>query len=260
MPRFRRLTLLAGLAVTALFLGGCVYLHLLQLKLQLAHFDRNFVVDTHDGLALTFKHPMLLDEDVEQFFRWVPDSRQRIGTAEKWHFAWEKQANPAEHEASSVELAFDLFFVDHKLVKVVAPERFFAATMPKSLALSALRSLGHANIDRKKRRADSTISSQELQNAAADRFLTGKGLLDALGEPGTRVRKDGTEIWRYQFAPVSQRQKFGDSGVVDVTFTLDAVTQKVRLMQGHTMFGSITFDTTHTGSGATGNMRAALPE
>ena len=249
--------LLAGLAATALLFSGCVYLHLLQLKLQLAHFDKNFAVDTHDGVALTFNHPMLLDEDVESFFKWVPDSRQRIGQVEKWHFAWVKD-KPAG-ESDTVELAFDLFFIDHKLVKIVAPERFFAATMPKSLALAALRSLGHAEVNKENRSASSTISSQELQTAAADRFLTGDGLRDALGPPNTRSTKGDTLEWHYRFSPISQRQKFGDSGVVDVTFTLDAATRKVKVMKGRTMFGSIVFDTTHVGPNDTGTMHAALP-
>jgi hypothetical protein len=258
--RFRRSIFLAGLAAVALVLSGCVYLRLLQLKLQLRDFEKNFAVATQEGLALTFNHPVLFDEDVETFFHWVPDSRQRIGSAEKWHFAWVKHAAEPERGESSAEIAFDLYFNDHKLVKVVAPERFFAATMPKSLALAALRSLGHANVDQKKRTADSTIGSAELQSAAADRFLSEDGLLEALGKPTSIVTREGAVEWRYEFAPISSRQRFGDSGVVEVTFTLDAVTRKVRLMRGRTVFGSIVFDTTYVDGDATGNMRAALPE
>jgi hypothetical protein len=259
VPRLR-LLIAAVLAAATLLLGGCVYLHLLELKLQLAHFEKNFAVDTRDGLALTFRNPMLFDEDIEQFFKWVPDSRRRLGAVEQWHFAWVKEKAAGDTDTDSVELAFDLFFTDHKLVKIVAPERFFAATMPKSLALAALRSLGHADVDREKRSASSSISSQELQAAAADRFLTEDGLLDALGPPGTRVVREETEEWHYQFAPVSPRQKVGDSSTVDVTFTLDAATRKVKLMKGRTMFGSIVFDTTHVGPNDSGNMHTALPK
>lgn len=256
----RRFVLRCTVAGGLLLLSGCVYLHLLQLKLQLLNFEKNFAVDTRDGLALTFNHPMLLDEDVASFFNWVPDSRQQIGTAEKWHFAWVKDKAAGSTETDVVELEFDLYFTDHKLVKIVAPERFFAATMPKSLALAALRSLGHADVNKEKRSASSTIGSQDLQAAAADRFLTEDGLLEALGEPGTRTAKDNAEEWHYTFAPASARQRFGDSGAVDVTFTLDPATRKVRLMKGRTMFGSIVFDTTHVGPNDTGTMHAALPQ
>lgn len=261
MSRRPRTLLLIALGAIALLFSGCVYLRLLQLKLQLGDFEKNFAVDTRDGLALTFKNPMLLDEDVEKFFRWVPDGRQKSGTAEKWHFAWIKDSAPAEAAQPPVEITFDLFFSEGKLVKIVAPEKFFAATLPKSLALAGLRSLGHAKVDKEKRRADSTISSDELKDAAADRFLTRTGMLEALGQPSSPpTTKDDLEVWRYQFSPISKKQRFGDSGVIEVTFTLDPATGKVRLMDGKTMFGRIVFDTTNVGPGATGTMKTALPK
>lgn len=260
MPRRSRVLRLIVLGALTLLCGGCVYLRLLQLKLQLSDFDKNFAVDVRDGLALTFKNPVLLDEDVEAFFHWVPDTRQKIGTAEKWQFAWIK--DPAADEAGQppLQIGLELFFSEHKLVKIVAPERFFAATIPKSLALAALHSLGHAKIDEKKREASSTIGTEALQTAAADRFLSRPGLLAALGRPTTQTAKEGIEEWHYQFSPISKRQRFGDSGVVNVAFTLDATTGKVRVMKGRTMFGEITFDTTNVGPGATGTMNTALPK
>lgn len=261
MPRRPRLLLLLAFAAIALLGGGCVYLRLLQLKLQLGDFDQNFAVDTRDGLVLTFKHPVILDEDVEKFFHWVPDARQRSGTAEKWHFGWVKDAAPDAAGQPPVEIGLDLIFNEGKLVKLIAPEKFFAAALPKSLALAGLRSLGHAKIDREKRRADSTISSDELKDAAADRFLTRPGLLEALGQPSAPPTAKGAwEMWRYQFSPFSKKQRFGDSGVIEVTFTLDPATGKVRVMDGKTMFGRIVFDTTHVGPGATGTMNTALPK
>ncbi len=250
--------LLIALGAVTLLCGGCVYLRLLQLKFQLGDFDKNFAVDTRDGLALTFRHPVLLDEDVEEFFHWVPDTRQRSGTAEKWQFAWIKAPAADEAGQPSLRIGLELFFSGHKLVKIVAPEKFFAATMPKSLAVAALRSLGHAKIDRDKRQAASTIGAEDLQNAAADRFLSRPGLIDALGQPSTRTGKDGLEEWHYQFSPASKQQRFGDSSMVDVTFTLDPATGKVRLMKGRTMFGGFVFDTTNIGPDAKGTMNAAL--
>jgi hypothetical protein len=260
MPRRPRSLLLLALGAVTLLCGGCVYLRLLQLKLQLGDFDQNFAVDSRDGLTLTFKNPVLLDEDVEKFFHWVPDARQRSGTAEKWHFAWVKEPAPGEAGQPPVEIGFDLFFSGQKLVKIFAPEEFFAASMPKSLAVAALRSLGHAKVDQDKRQAASTIGSEELQTAAADRFLSRPGLLAALGQPSTRTTKEGLEEWHYQFSPFSKRQRFGDSGVVDVNFTLDPATGKVRLMKGRTMFGGFAFDTTNIGPSAKGTMNAALPK
>jgi hypothetical protein len=128
--------------------------------------------------------------------------------------------------------------------------------MPKTLALAAIRSLGHASVDKEKRRADSQISACDLEAAAADRFLTETGILAALGAP---VEKRGTATapeWWYHFTPGSSHQHFGDGGAVDMTFTLDASTHRVLLMKGKTAFGSVNFDTTKTAQG--GNMHTGF--
>lgn len=253
----RRLVLVASVVACALLLSGCVYLRLLQLKWQLADFDRHFAVESGDGLAVTFRNPVLLDEDVERFFRWVPEERTRVGRAERWRFRWVKPESRADGGRPPAEFVVELMFVNRKLVKFSAPETFFAATIPKSLALAALRSLGDAKVDRKARRAESVIEPADLQMAAADPFLSAAGLREALGAPTVRSHVDGFEEWRYEFAPASARQRAGDSGVVEVRFTLDPATERVRRMQGRTVFGAVVFDTTNVGPRATGTMQVA---
>jgi hypothetical protein len=259
-PSGQRRFLPLVLIVASLLLGGCVYIRLLQLRIQLGDFDKNFTVDARDGLTLTFKNPILLDEDMERFFKWVPDSRERSGVGEKWHFAWVKKPPVEDVVQEPLEVGLDVFFTEHKVVTISAPERFFAVSMPKSLALGALMSLGHSKVNQEKRQADGTIDSQVLQSAAADRFLSRSGLLAALGRPTSVTLDKGCEEWNYDFLPVSKRQRFGDSGTVYIHFTLDSDTGKVRIMKGRTMFGGIVFDTTKVGPGATASLNAGLPQ
>lgn len=254
-PRIRAL---AVLLVAALLVSGCVYLRLLQLKLQLGDFDRNFAVQTEDGLTLSFKHPVLRDRDVESFFNWSPATKERVGTAERWRFRWVKDRVEADGEAPPVELSIDVLFADGKLVRLHAPERFFAATMPKALALAAVKSLGGAKVDKSARRAESTIGGDALQVAAADRFLTRDGVLEALGAPVADLGTPERPEWRYRFVPASAQQRFGENGNVDVTFTFDPASGRVLLMKGRTVFGEMHFDTTKVGAGSTGTMRAGL--
>lgn len=261
LPMFRlpRWVAAAALVVLVFALSGCVYIRLLQLKHQLADFDRNFEVETGEGLSIICKNPVLLDEDVETFFHWVPDSRRQINTAERWDFRWVKDRVAADGDRPPAEISVDLVFSNHKLVKLHAPENFFAATLPKSLALAALRSLGGAKVDRGNRRADSTLASEDLATAAADRFLTEDGVTAALGAPVTRAGSAAEPEWQYRFTPVSKHQRFGDSGVLEVLFRFDPATHHVRLMKGKTAFGAIVFDTTHVGPGDTGHMVSGLP-
>lgn len=250
----------AVLVLLTLTLTGCVYLRLLQLKLQLRDFERNFDVQTAEGLTLTMKNPVLLDEDIEQFFHWRPETRKRIGSAERWEFRWVKDNVPADGDRPPVELSLDLLFADHKLTKLHAPETFFVATVPKALALSALHSLGGAKVDKAKRTAESTIGGNALAEAASERFLNQEGVKAALGEPVDVIPDEAKPKWHYGFHPASPQQRFGDTGVVEVTFTFDARTHRVLLMDGKTVFGRIVFDTTHVGPNDTGTMNTALPK
>jgi hypothetical protein len=239
--------LAAALILLTLTLTGCVYLRLLQLKLQLRDFDRNFDVQTTEGLTLTMKNPVLLDDDIEEFFHWRPETRKKIGSAERWEFRWTKDRVSADGDRQPVELSFDLLFVEHKLTKLHVPETFFVATVPKRLAISSLRSLGGARVDKARRTAESTIGSDALAEVASERFLSEDGIKAALGEPMEVVADEARPKWHYRFHPVSPQQRLGETGLIEVTFTFEAATHRVWLMDGKTAFGRIIFDTTQTG-------------
>jgi hypothetical protein len=83
-PGWRIPVLLAG-ALGCLTLSGCIYLRLLELRNQLAAFDRYFEADLREGVKITCRKPVLLDGDMA-FFRLVPESRERVGVAERWQF------------------------------------------------------------------------------------------------------------------------------------------------------------------------------
>jgi len=116
--------LLAG-ALVCLLLGGCIYLRLLELRNQLASFDRYFEADLRDGVKITCRKPVLLDEDMA-FFKLVPEARERVGAAERWHFRWVKAYAVADENPRNYEVAVDFIFVDHRLTRVILPERLFA--------------------------------------------------------------------------------------------------------------------------------------
>jgi len=88
-PRVTALVLM----VATLLLSGCVYLRLLELKLQLGKFDEYFALQTNDGLAIICHTPVLRTDDV----RWIglkPESTKKLGRAEHWQVRWVKQLPP----------------------------------------------------------------------------------------------------------------------------------------------------------------------
>ena len=229
-----RIITLVLLTALTLLSTGCVYLRLLQFKHQLARFDRHFEADIRDGLKLTCKSPVLLDEDLT-FFRLAPESRQRTGVAERWHFGWIKANLAAADDRGEHELTADFIFVDRKLVRVILPERFFAF-FPKPLFLTVLRSLGHAEIDRERRTVRSTVDEKRDGTAGSPPPLTQADLSAMLGAPLEMLPDETGPQWHYRYHAASPAQR---SGRIDITLTLDRATQRVQRIKGRVFDATI---------------------
>jgi hypothetical protein len=228
-----------ALATWSLALGGCVFLRLLQVKNQLAEFDRYIETDLRDGLKITFKKPVLLDEDFEGFFKWIPEKRERLNSAEKWHFRWLKDHVAADGERPPYALEFDVLFADHKLTKIMVTESFFAAVLPKHLAVGFMRSMGRAKVDQKNRSATTTLEDRDVDPKAEEPPLTREGVTALLGTPVSVIGDDASPQWYYKFSPATN-QRMGRNGEIEATFSFDAATGRVRQLQGKTPWGAMT--------------------
>jgi hypothetical protein len=223
---------LAPLLAAGLLLGGCVYLRLLELKHQFANFDRFFAVDDTNGLTLTLQKPVLQVEDLA-FFDLAPETETRLGVALRWHVRWIKDYTMPHERPEDYEVAADFIFVEGKLRRVHLPERIFAF-VPKSLILSALRSLGHASVDKAKQSASAALPSSEGLP------LTRADLLHFLGAPlDTQRRNDGRLLVHYRYTGVSTSRP---AGKIDFTFVLDAATGAVLHLQGRMKHAVLEFD------------------
>ncbi|HSY53101.1 MAG TPA: hypothetical protein VK785_01570, partial [Opitutaceae bacterium] len=190
-------------------LGGCVYLRLLELKHQLADFDQYFAVNETDGLAFTLKQPVLLTDDMA-FLEVAPESVDQLGAAVRWHLRWIKDYAVAGEKAEDYEVTADFTFMDGKLARVHLPERVFSFVQ-KSFVLQALRSLGHARIDKSKHSASTALDPLGLTP------LTRADLLRFLGAP-LDTHHDGSRLlMHYRYTNVCTTQV---PGKIDFIFTL----------------------------------------
>jgi len=234
--RLRRGALAAAGAAACLLLGGCIYLRLLELKHQLADFDHYFAVDLHDGLKLTCREPVLLDEDMA-FFHLAPESRQRAGVAERWHFRWVKANTAPGEDPRNYEMAVDFIYVNHKLTSVLLPERFFTF-MPKPFFLAMVKAFGQANVDEARRTASASVHLDLGPDQAPPR-LSRADLTAMLGAPLETRETPAGLLWRYRYQAASRDQH---SGWIDVTFMLDPATHAVRHIHGVVFNGRIDLD------------------
>lgn len=146
-----RIALLALLCTAVLSTSGCVFLRLLELKNQLAEFDRNFAVDHEDGLTLRFLHPVLLERDM-----WLlglpPTLREPSATGVTWTLIFEKLHPAPPSEPPEFDLSVTLRFAEGKLAAFHLGEEYFAL-IPKQAVLMTIKSLGKVEIDTAGRQA-----------------------------------------------------------------------------------------------------------
>lgn len=229
-------TVAVGLAALALlFLGGCVYLRLLEFKRQLADFDRHFTLKTEDGLRLVCLTPVVLAED----FRWLgftPESVEKRGQAERWSIRWTKQLPPGVKESAPHDIELQLVFVDGKFTRLFLPERFFAF-VPKPFFTGLLRSLGQASVDRSRRLAEVNFSRPERDALTARVMATSLAML--LGLPTEKTVGTTHTTLRYRYTPVPPESK---NGTVDMQFTFDTATGQLQRLHGRSPIGQISFN------------------
>lgn len=227
--RSGRHVIAAALLALGLLLGGCVYLRLLEVKHQFAAFDRNFAVQTADGVRITCLHPVLLSDDV----RWiglVPEKTKSTGRAQLWQVRWVKQLPPGVHDTGEFDIQIELTFVEDKLTRVAIPERYFAL-MPKAFLLDLLRSLGGAAVDRNQRSIEATLAGARPDLPKIEKLL---------GRPTARNTRGAQTLMRYRYVPVGPGAS--QAAVFDMSLYFNTASGALLRWQGRTPVGNIGFN------------------
>lgn len=223
-PRARK-WFAAGLASLALLFGGCVFLRLLAFKRQLGEFDRNFTLETKDGVRLNCLNPVLLSDD----FRWLgitPETVKQLGRAEQWHVRWVKQQSPGVTEKVVFDVDAELMFTDGKLTRLYVPERYFAL-IPKSFLIDLMRGVGAADVDRAVRSAAVNLAANG--DKKLDPQVNQTALVTLLGPPNEQRIEGARTLMRYVYAPTPPREK---GGRFEMTFSFETTTGRLLLLKG----------------------------
>lgn len=234
-PHPRRTWLaLALAAVATLCLSGCVYLRLLELKHQLADFDRHFAVQTGDGLRLNFLHPLLLQSDVT-WMGFAPTTTRKLGQSEQWHVSWVKEPAPNVRERQTFEIAFDFYFTDGKLSSLALSESYFAL-VPKQVVLAGIKSLGGAAIDRKERTAQSNVVLPASESTGAPPRPTRAMITALLGLPTEYQNSGDTITLRYRCLSMAPD---GKGKPIDLRLVFDAKSEQLLKTTGQMPLGKV---------------------
>ena len=216
------LCMLVGL--TAL-LTGCIWTRLLAFKNQLAQFDRYVEVEDRDGLTLHFKKPVLYSQDVLFMMELEPTRRTTNGTAQSWFWTFRKIPSPTNAEPGDFDLTFSTTFTNRLLTGVTLSERFLAS-IPKPLLLGSLRSLGHADIDQKRRSA--TMRWVDHGAVTNDWQSLNRGAVtQLLGAPYSVTTSNEISTCLYRYRLDSPSFKTNESLLARVRFSFRDATDKL---------------------------------
>jgi hypothetical protein len=222
----------------AFLLTGCVYLRLLALKHQLGDFNRNFGLQTGEGLRVTCFNPVLLPADL----RWlgiVPEKTAKKGRSEQWWVHWVKQpanaSDKSDTDAAAQNIELELDFTDNRFSGFFVAERYFAF-IPKSFFVGLLRGLGEARIDKEKRSVTAEIVVKP--NATGGR-PTMKTLTGLLGAPTDRRVDGGSTVFHYRYLPPTPGTNNGD---FDLFFTFDSANGELSRLEGRSPVGQMLLD------------------
>lgn len=222
-----------GLAAFALLLGGCIYLRLLEVKLQLGKFDRYFALRTDDGLVILCHKPVIRPDDV-RWFGVMPETVKRLGRAEEWQIRWVKQLSPGAAEKLEYDIVLELGFADNKLNRIAIPERYFAV-MPKPFLVGVIKSFGRGRIDQSGKTVEATVTAPDVAStrpklAAVDKLL---------GAPTETRVENGLTVLRYRYVPATKESR---AGVFDMILHFDPASGDLLVWQAVTPVGKLAFN------------------
>lgn len=146
-----RWMLCGALCITlCLSVSGCFYRRLLALKNQFKKFEKYFVLEEGDTVAMIFKKPVMLTEDTERFLGLKPTTIRGEAPNAIYEYRVVKQYAPHQKEEGNFNYTYQVVMKDNKIERFVFEKRFFATT-PKPMFVLACKMIGHANVNLVKR-------------------------------------------------------------------------------------------------------------
>lgn len=143
--------LVGYILLTALLIPllGCVYWRLLEVKNQLADFEKHCSLQNRDALEVAFRNPVLLKEDILFLAKRPPtfaeDGPQQVMW--QYHFVKQYPYPPHQEEArGSYDVPVRLFFRENRVNRGTLPERFYLL-MPRAFLIEAIRAIGRARVN-----------------------------------------------------------------------------------------------------------------
>ena len=189
---------MSALAVSVIFLTGCVWLRLLAMRDQFKEFDTHFFIERpNGGLVLGCRDPVIRGEDISWMVTGPPTRRRDDGLI--WTWLFRKEPIPGETtDLLSRELALAVGLKNDLVEKVIFPDPVLKV-VPAEVVIAMMRALGTATIDQEKRTA-LAIMRQPTQRLS---IPTREQLLRWFGKAHLSERDKGVETLTFRYRLVA---------------------------------------------------------
>ena len=189
------------LAFSLLFLTGCVYLRLLEVKNQLKEFDKNFRVEVAGGFVLHFLDPVLYDKDLLYLSEVEPTRREESENRSVWTYTFVKDATPEEKAETENEIVITMGFNSRKKLTDVTLCEHVLKIVPADFLELTLRALGSAEVDKKNRRV-------RAESSETRRFAfhppSRQAIVNGFGQPWKEETLPDSRVLTYHYRLVSR--------------------------------------------------------
>lgn len=213
-----------------LTLSGCVYLRLLDLKNQLAEFDKNFRVESGERFIVHFLHPLLYLDDFTELSKLEPTRVEKTAAGKRSLQIYRKLDRAGKQQAGT-DIVFTLDFnKDDKLTSwEFSP--VFMAMAPAPFLEASLRSLGKGKVDENKHQLQVNPADLPKVTATAPKR---EAIVKLLGEPHElRKDKDGEiAVYRFEMLTPHVDEGYEDRKNTNIQFQYDGKTDDVVKMSG----------------------------
>jgi len=227
MQRLKFLRLLLVLLMSA-SLGGCVYFRLLELKGQLAEFDKYFRVETGgEHFVLRFLQPLLYRDDFTELSKLDPSRVETTPTGKRAVQIYRKlDAQGVPRPGSDIVFTLDFDRDDRLISWDFSP--LFMALAPAPFLEASLRSLGKGKVDEDKHQLQ--VDPKDLPKVTA-RPPRRAEVLKLLGEPHEQAGLSGA-LYRFQMQTPRVDDGYEDRRSSHIRLEYDPKTEELVKLRG----------------------------
>ncbi len=216
----------------AVFLTGCVWFRLLEIKNQLADFDENIrieVVDKH--FIVHFKEPVLLSEDFVYLSKLNPSRIEKLAAGSyRWYLDF--HLDPAKTvEQNDKLVSFAMTYTREHKLEAFDFSPLFVEMAPVAFLEASIRSLGVGKIDQDKRQLK--VDPEDLPKLMAS-LPKSADITRVMGPPESIVDENGLKILIYRFKadslPVDQ--DYEDRRIAEAKLYFDPAKDEILGLKG----------------------------